>query len=139
MAFAQLEAATGHCEMVVFPRTFKQAEATLQASTVVFITGSLAIDATQQCKIKANSILPLNELLASPQVKEATLSLPGSINAQLIEEIKKVFTPGTMTCTLRYNENNETLQLTAKSKIGLTLEAVTTLKKLGVTTHFELK
>ncbi|MGD1997499.1 MAG: DNA polymerase III subunit alpha, partial [Candidatus Dependentiae bacterium] len=139
MAFAQFEDLSGTAEVVIFPRTFKQAEMLLEGFNEFVVTGSLDIANTQSCKIKANEIIPLEQLCDRDMITHAILTLPPTVSAERIEELKELIPAGKISFQLQFKENDQTLVLTPRSKASVSAELLKKLRSWDIGVQLELK
>jgi len=140
MAFAHFEDLSGSCEVILFPRVFKQTELLLHSFTEFIIIGNLDIGHTQQCKIKANNIIPLEQIFEHKLIEFAELTLPYSINNnEHIEALRPILTGGTLGYSLKFSENNKTVLLKPKTKALLSLKTIQQLHSWGIRVQLRLR
>jgi len=136
MAFAQFEDLTGTCEVIVFPRTFKKAELLLEGFNEFLIFGAVDIASEQQCKIKAEQIIPLDHIFESGIIQHVLLHLPQSWDKDKTSTLQQLLAKGKHPCSLSFQENNTSLLLTAKEKISLDLALCKKISELGIKLEF---
>ena len=140
MAFVQFEDLSGTCEVVLFPRTFKQAEMLLEGFTEFVIIGNLDHTHAQSCKIKANSIIPLEQLCDRDIITHAQLTLPAPISGERLNAIKELLTvQGPIQVHLKFFENNKPVILKSKIKTTLSNETIQTLRSWNVGLQLTLR
>jgi DNA polymerase-3 subunit alpha len=133
MAFAQFEDLSGHAEVIIFPSLYAKVEHYLSDYNVFLIKGAIDITSQQKCKIKANSLIPIDLLFeADAGMTNLQLQLPTHMKEDLLAQIKEALTPGSLGLQLLFHENNEQLVLSANQKISCSLDLLTTLQQLDV-------
>jgi DNA polymerase-3 subunit alpha len=78
MAFLTLEDLTGAAEVIVFPKTYEQANLALRRDAIVVVRGRLDV-ADQQVKILADAVIPLDDTLppvSAPDAPRGTRARP---------------------------------------------------------------
>jgi DNA polymerase III subunit alpha len=130
MAFVQLEDASGKCEVIIFPKVFKKIEPWLTDYHVFIIKGALDLTSQQQCKIKANEMVPADLFFQEwPVIINSSFILPDSFDETLLANIKKNIVKGTIPLHFIFNENNKTLKLKSKESIALDQTLIEELEK----------
>jgi DNA polymerase-3 subunit alpha len=76
MAFLTLEDLTGSGEVIVFPKTYEQANLALRRDAIIVVRGRLDV-ADQQVKILADAVIPLDETAAAPVATAAAPAAQG--------------------------------------------------------------
>jgi DNA polymerase III, alpha subunit len=135
MAFVQLEEMNGGCaELVVFPKLFKAVEEWLDTYQVFAVKGSLDMASDKICKIKADTLVPLDLIFQNwPNIQHITIGLPEQFTEKVLQEIKTLFKPGTIPLQLAFTENNKQLALESKEKIAISADILTALSDHPVT------
>ncbi|MBI2774774.1 DNA polymerase III subunit alpha [Candidatus Dependentiae bacterium] len=131
MAFLQLEDATGKAEIVVFPSVFKKVEQWLDTHQVFLVKGIIDPSSMNQCKIKANEIVPVDLFFEQWPVERATIKLPTVLDNELLSKLKAQLTPGSVPLYLQFDENNKLLQLKTNQTITLNAATVEFLQSLA--------
>jgi len=137
MAFAQFEDLSAPCEVVMFPRLYAKAGHLLAQHSEFVIVGSLDITAKQQCKIKANALLPLQSLLETG-ITHALFVLPKHLNESSLSELKKVCESGKVACSFQWQENEKVVQLTTREPIRLTNALLSYVRSIGVQVRLQV-
>jgi DNA polymerase III subunit alpha len=133
MAFASFEDLSGSAEVILFPTTYAKVSHMLDKYQVFVIKGALDITSQNQCKIKANELIPAEELFIDPaSIKTITLQLPATVDEKLIQTIKTTIAPGSTPLQLGLTENDKQLLLVSNEKISFTLEMAKPLGELGI-------
>lgn len=138
MAFAQLEDLSGQAEIIVFPRVFAQVEAWLNEYSVFIVKGALDVTSNNQCKIKANQLVPLELVFEKwPKIQQATIKLP---REQSDEHLAFITTleQGKIPLHLIYQEHNKLIKLNAKKQVSLSLESLNSMIDAGFSGKIDL-
>lgn len=139
MAFAALEDFSGRAEIVIFPSVYKKIDQWLNEYNVFLIKGAVEITSTTRCKIKANSMIPLDLLFEQADaVTSVTLQLPSSCEEDMIKKLKNDLPNGSTPLRLGFNENGDDLLAHTHSKITCTEEILRTLEKSGLKVFIEV-
>ena len=138
MSFAQFEDLSGSSEVVIFPRVFAKSEPLLTQYNEFIIVGSLDIASSQQCKVKANALLPLQHLL-NDGIEHAVFELKDSVDEAHLTQIKDALKPGKTPLSLQFAENKKNLLLTAKDRYALSADLLKTLREWGVTVRLHIR
>jgi DNA polymerase-3 subunit alpha len=135
MAFVQLEEMNGGCaELVVFPKLFKTVEPWLDSYQVFIVKGAIDITSDKICKIKADKLVPLDLIFEQwPNIANITITLPETINENILQEIKALCTSGNVPLHFSFIENEKQLVLETKEKIALSTDMLTTLSAQPIT------
>jgi len=131
MAFAQLEDLSGPCEVVIFPRLYAKAGALLSQFNEFVVVGSLDIASQQQCKIKANNLIPLTTILDAG-ITHVQLTFKHNVSAEHIEKLQQSLQAGSVPCSFLFQENGKQLQLSPRKNIRLTNEALSLISGMGI-------
>ena len=131
MAFAQLEDLSGPCEVVIFPRLYAKAGPLLSQYNEFVVIGSLDITGQQQCKIKANNLIPLATILEAG-IALVQLTLKQNMPTEQIDKLQQALPAGNTPCTLLFQENGKQLQLSPRKNIRLTNETLSLISSMGV-------
>ena len=133
MAFVQLEDIHGSAEIVVFPRTFKVVQEWFNTHHVFVIKGTVDLMSPNKCKIKANTMVPIDLLLQEwPNMRSIALELPADLQESDVEKLKATLPSGQIPLDLMFVENGQHMRLRAKNRVLITAEAAENIKKLGV-------
>jgi len=125
MAFIQLEDMDTSAEIILFPRTFAKVEQWLDDYHVFIVKGGLDLTASNQCKIKANELVPVELVLQEwPRMGKASFTLPQNIEEEALKALKEKLVRGTIPLEFIMHENGQKLRLTTKGKIALDADMV---------------
>lgn len=138
MAFAQFEDLSGPCEVILFPRTYTKSGALLTTHNEFVITGSLDIASPQHCKIKANSIAPLETILENG-IALALFKIRAPLSAGHLETLQKLCATGTTPYAFQWEEKGKILQLTGRQRIRLTNELLSTVRNMGIELRLQVR
>ena len=130
MAFIELEDMSGTAEVVVFPKTYAKVESWLDNYHVFVVKGALDLTEKEQCKIKANNLVPIELVLQEWQhIDHVSFTLPSHIDQQKLGLLKQQLTQGPIPLHLIFQENNKTLRITTQEKIALDMQTAQELEK----------
>lgn len=128
MAFLELEDFSGRCEIVVFPSVFKNVEKWLDEYSVFVVRGALDITSQNKCKIKANSIVPIELFFEEyKDIQAVGLKLPEKLTTSFIEKLKNNIPQGNVPLKFKFVENNQELILHSRHKIVCNFEVLSKL------------
>jgi DNA polymerase III subunit alpha len=120
MAFATLEDHNSSAEIVLFPKTYAQVEKWLTLYNVFIVKGSLDISSQQKCKIKANSMVPLDLIFEEwPQWEKIALELPPDFNEIMLQQLNQKLVQGLTPLHFIFHENGKKLYLKSPKKITI--------------------
>jgi DNA polymerase-3 subunit alpha len=132
MAFLQIEDLHNHAEIIIFPKLFKQIEEWLHDYTIFVIKGSLDMNASMSCKIKANQCVPFELLFHSwNKIHQLELDLPAQANSNHIEMLKKM-EAGAIPLSVTYQEENKRMKLMSKKQVAVTFDILAQLQQMDV-------
>ena len=133
MAFAQGEDLTGHAEIIIFPRLFATVENLLDSYHVFVIKGFLDITSQTKCKIKANEMIPVEQVFENRTLIQAlTLQLPALVNNEQLIKVRNQLPAGSTPLRLAFVENSNNLLLQSSKQIGATMDILHELEKEGI-------
>ena len=143
MAFAQFEDLSSHAELVIFPSLFKQIENWLDEYDVFVIKGIMDTTSQAKCKIKANSLIPIELFFEESKLKTLNLELPENIDVSVFEKLKsEIFTKSgdkkSPILQITFNENGQTLILEHKNRVNCDMQNLKSTEKLGIKIQLEL-
>lgn len=132
MAFANYEDFSCSAEIIIFPSVYKQAEQYLGLYNVFLIRGFVDITSPNRCKIKAQTLMPL-DLLWSDETTIGNLSviIPPTWTDQDLLILKEKCRPGKTPLSLCFSEHGQQFTLTAREKITVTESFLLELEQLG--------
>lgn len=112
MAFVGLEDLTGQTEVIVFPRTYKEAKMYLQPDHIVLVSAKVSIRDGEEAKLLANSFIPLDEsdvAGAAQMLKGGQWVTPAmeSTEAPPQEEVPKILHRGSLSIALKGKPTQE--------------------------------
>lgn len=122
MCFLRIEDATAQAEIVVFPKLFKRIENWLDTFQVFIIKGMVEIGKSNECKIKADEIVPLDLIWQEASFKQVALKLPDQYAEKDIELLKNQCSAGATPLCLSFTDNNKLLMIETKQRISCTQE-----------------
>jgi DNA polymerase III alpha subunit len=133
MAFVGLEDYSGQAEIVVFPKLFAKATDILSTHSLFLVEGQVDEAATSGCKIKANTLQPLESVLENwSSVERLTLTIPKDKDPQVIIPAQQSFLPGRTALEIVFYDHDKRVRLVAKNKITTTLETLSDLHDAGI-------
>jgi len=134
MAFIQFEDSSGTAEVVVFPKLYAQAAQALKDHTLFIITGTTDTPGKDLCKIKAQSIIPLDLALEGMGLQGVTVILPALFDDTLITTIKDSLEPGNLPLSFVLQENGMTVRINTKhtTRFSQNLKALATQKTVAI-------
>jgi len=138
MAFAQIEDLTGPCEVIIFPSVYAKISSALMQHNEFIVVGALDITAQQQCKIKANALIPLDTILHKG-IAHATFVLTCTPDSQTLTHLKSLFTPGSTLYCFEYSENEKNIRLTPREHITLTNELLSHIRSIGIQIRLQVR
>lgn len=129
MAFATFEDMSGPAEVVIFPKTFKHVEPYLLMYSEFLVLGALDITSTQLCKVKAQTLIPLERLDDEHCFTSAHITLPASLEASQLEALAQLCLPGRTRLILTIEERDTPLQVEVKQTIKVTHKLISWLQE----------
>ncbi|MDQ5891078.1 MAG: polymerase subunit alpha [Candidatus Dependentiae bacterium] len=138
MAFAQVEDLSGPCEVIIFPRVYAKISAVLGQFSEFIIIGALDVAAQQQCKIKANAVIPLETVLDNG-IAHAILKLKAPLTEATLTTLKEKLSPGSTPYSLQWEENGKSVQLTPRENIRLTNELLSYVRSIGIEVRLQVR
>ncbi len=132
MSFAQFEDFSGHAEVIIFPSTYRQVEHYLDQYTVFIIKGSIDITSTAKCKIKAQTLIPIDLIWEQEGViSSLKITAPTSLTEESVKELKTTIEKGSTPLHISFTENEQSLVLYSKEKVTCTETTMQALQKLA--------
>lgn len=129
MAFIYLEDMHDTAEIVLFPKTFAQAEQWFSDHHIFVVHGVLD-SSSKTVKIKANTLVPLEKVLETwPQINKLVCTLSPDIDEHYLEKIKNHLPEGTIPLEFIITENNTCVRIRTKRRVSITHEIVESLEK----------
>lgn len=140
MSFVQLEDLSGSAEIILFPKTFKNAEKWLDSGHHVFVVkGNVDAASDKKCKIKASDFLPIEVLPKEwTGVNYASLILPSNLDEDLIKNLKVTLAPGKIPLELIFHENGKQIKFISKEKISITDQIIESIENQGIEVRLNL-
>ncbi|HBS47744.1 TPA: DNA polymerase III subunit alpha [Candidatus Dependentiae bacterium] len=133
MAFAQVEDLSGISEIIIFPRVFAEFEKHLSDHKVFIIKGFVDLAGINKCKIKANSIIPLEKVFDdNKNLQNVEIDFEQDIHEEGCKQIKELTGSVGVPLNLFFRENNERLQLRSSYKIVVNIENIKKLEDAGL-------
>lgn len=133
MAFVHCEDKTGTAEIVVFPRLYEKVSNWLKEYSVFLIEGIVDTGSSEVCKIKAQSLVPLDLVLRDGYGVEAlTLKLPSMLDELFLEGVRALLPPGKIKLHVAFQENNKQLKIITQQTIAFSNSIGIGLEKHGV-------
>ncbi len=125
----------GSINVKIFTSLFEKVGADLVKNKPYIVKGSL-IQKGKQLSINAKKVIPLRELLE--HARTITAEINGSINRNLIDQIKGAICEGNNSFKLQFKENNELLTLETKERVAINDNNIAALEELGVKIRLSL-
>lgn len=133
MAFVTLEDMNSSAEIVIFPKLFKKVEPWLASYTVFIVKGTLDSTSTQLCKIKANELVPVELFYDKwPQIFQATIHMPDSFDAKVLESVKASLSRGTVPLHVVLKENDQLIRIKTKQRVLINAEVMQELENKNI-------
>lgn len=132
MAFLNLEDFSGTCEVILFPKVYKNVASALEKETIFIVQGMLDSTSLGKCKIKANSLIAIDELFNTSGIISALeIALPESFDETICAKIKDLCVPGKTAFYFVFNHEGKTMRWNVRRPITLTLDMLNALELLG--------
>ncbi len=139
MAFVQCEDLSGTAEIVIFPKLYATVSSWLSTYQVFMISGSLDVTSPNKCKIKAQTMVPVELLFeVKGTIRAAEFHLPTSIDQTFLESIQTKLSRGTTPLYFIFEDQNRRLRLQASSNIKLSLEMLSVMASVGINVQLQL-
>ena len=139
MAFAQFEDMQTQAELIIFPKLYDKISGILGEFDAFIIKGNVDIASERKCKIKAQEIIPLEQLFDNQKlIQETTLILPADCNKELLTNINNTIKNGSTPLKIQFYENSETLILNSRKKIDCSLDFLETVEQLGIKVQLDI-
>ncbi len=139
MAFVQLEDGESSAEIIVFPKLFTIVEQFLTSHSVFIVKGTLDINATQKCKIKANHLVPVELLFEKgPTPEIVTLHLPTTLDQAFLQNIQQKLEKGTTRLHFIFHDNNKQLQLFTQKTINVSPAFIQAMQEANISIKLTL-
>lgn len=133
MSFLQMEDLSSSAEIIIFPKLFQKVEQALDAHQVYIVKGGLDLTSFAKCKIKANELIPVELIFEQwPLVQAVQLHLPELCNEQLMQDLKKIVTKGSIPLRIMFTEHGKQLLLSCQEKIAFDPSLLPALEALSV-------
>jgi len=133
MAFAQFEDASGDCEVVIFPTTYKKVESWLSLYNVFVVKGTMDITSQNKCKIKATNMIPIELFFEqNDMIQGVTLELPTNADESFFENLKTELKKGRTPLSFLFNENSYNLLAETGQRIDCSPLAIQNLEKFDI-------
>ncbi len=133
MAFAQFEDMHGKADIIIFPRLYAQVQELIEDFNVFVIKGTVDITSERTCKIKANELIPVEQLFEKPKtIQHVTLTLPTRVEPELVQTLKAGLAKGATPLKIQFSENGEQLVLHARHKVACTQEILKNLEERDI-------
>lgn len=133
MAFAALEDARSEAEIVIFPRLYKKVAEWLENYQVFVVKGGVDLTSTSKCKIKANTLVPLELFYQEwKEISYAQLSIPSHFELNNIPTISKSARRGNIPLEFIVKENGKKVKVKTKQRIGVDLDYIEAMEKSGI-------
>jgi DNA polymerase-3 subunit alpha len=128
MAFAQCEDFSGHAEVIIFPSVYKKVESYLNDYSVFVIKGAVDITSPNRCKIKAQTMFPIDLLWDQKEaLNHITITLDRSWTKERLEQLKAALPAGKVPLYITFKENDESLILYTQQNIACSSEIISNL------------
>lgn len=139
MAFVAFEDYGTSAEVVIFPKLFAQVSEILDRQTLFLIRGFIDENSGQQCKIKAQELIPLETVFTQPGLFEKiTFTLPLGFDMSLLNQIKSHFSPGKTRVEFVVAEQGKQFCITPKDRYACSIEALKLLDEQQVSISIAL-
>ncbi len=133
MAFVQCQDKSATAEIVIFPRLYEKVSGWLRDYSVFLIEGVVDTSSSDVCKIKAQSLIPLDLVLRDGYcIESLTLKLPALMDMPFLEQLKALLTPGKIKLHVAFKENDKHLKITTQDTIAFSNSIGLGLEKHGV-------
>ncbi len=134
MAFLLFEDMHDSAEVIVFPKLFTKIQHELEEHRCFFITGVLDNGSTNQCKIKAERVVLLDQFwnLSAHFQKNVSLTLPRDFEESTLSDLEKLLSNGSVQCKFELHENDQTLQIVPHKKFVFDSTVGKQIERLGV-------
>ena len=138
MSFAQFEDYSGHAEIIIFPSVYKKIENLLTQYKIFIIQGFVDLTGKDKVKIKANDLIPIENLFNFKKIFALNLLLPENISHDLLSNLKNTAESNTQPTDVKvpvniiFKENNRNLSLEYNKKISLTHDKLKNIENLGI-------
>lgn len=125
MAFAQFEDLSGSAEVILFPKTYAEAEADLPHHNIFVVRGALDVTGTVKCKIKANQLIPIEKVFDNPAlIKQVQLTLSTATSAEQLAALKATLPQGNAPLIINFAEDGANFALLTNLKVACTAEVM---------------
>ncbi len=121
MAFVQCQDSKGTAEIVIFPKLYEQVASWLSEHSIFIIKGTVDVSAKETCKLKAQSLIPIDLMITQGLgIESLTVHLPSSSNENHFEMIKNTLKPGLTKLSFTLHDDNKQLRVTTRQSITVT-------------------
>lgn len=139
MAFVTLEDTVSSAEIIIFPKTYGVVEKWLNEYHVFVVKGNLDITSPQKCKIKAQSMVPIDLIFEEwPTIDTIILELPPEFNETVIHDLNQKLISGKVALNFIFYENGRKLFLKSQKKISLNHTVVKEISEQNIKIHIRL-
>ena len=137
MAFAQFEDFSGNGELIIFPSTYKKVGNLLNEHNVFVIEGYVDSDSSNKCKIKVNSMIPVEQIFEQKKIKSLNLNIDNQIDETVLTKLKEEIDQSEssnikLPLGLTFQEDDKSLVLEYKNHIGYDPDSLKRIEKLGI-------
>jgi len=130
MSFVHLEDVNETAEIVLFPKTFTQAEPWLNEHHLFVVSGVVDPTSSKQLKIKANTLIPLERVLESwPNINKALCILPQTIQEASLEQLKAALPTGNIPLEFILEEHDTKLRVRTTKRVTLSTDLLESIEK----------
>ena len=111
MAFVTIEDSTADAELIIFPKLFAQLESQLQTHTPLLVTGTVD-PAASKCKIKAQTIMLLDQLVTGQGIAQLAITLPDQTDpAELLTALRAQLATGATQLKINFRDGTSQFKL----------------------------
>ena len=140
MAFLHVEDKSSKAEVIVFPQLFKKVESWLNQYQVFIIKATVDLTSTQQCKLKAQELVPIELFFQEwSSIQGALLQLPPHVDISFIDTLRTTLVTGSIPLQFLFYEHNKKLLLKTKQMIAIDLPTIKELEKQSVRVRLTVK
>ncbi len=136
MAFVQLEDAdTMRAELVVFPSVYKKIQRHLDDHQVFIFKGFVDSATGTQCKIRVESIIPLDMLFDEGhelRPRFVLIKLPESFGDELVKSLRALLESGNIPLRFSLVENAQQLTVDVRERVAISFDVLARLASLPV-------
>ncbi len=130
MAFMQLEDAQTKAEIIIFPKLFSRVESLIPQHTVFIVTGNVDESSSENCKLKAQDLIPADTIFDNSQFSSLTIEIDDSKSGEdNLKQINSYFSKGNTPLSIIFYENGKKLKLNANTRVAINLELLELLDR----------